>query len=168
MPHIHKLIDFVVTVYIVHKDKVLLVDHKKLKRWLPIGGHIELDEDPEQALFREIKEECGLKVDIYGKKPSIPSKRIEFLHTPIFLDIHQIAPKTNHKHIGLVYFARSKSDKVILNHKEHNAIRWFSRKELEKRGFNLRPSVVFYAKKALGKLAWKTTIKEPRIEPNRF
>ena len=97
-------------------------------------------------------------MDIYGKKPSIPSKRIEFLHTPIFLDIHQIAPKTNHKHIGLVYFARSKSDKVILNHKEHNAIRWFSRKELEKRGFNLRPSVVFYAKKALGKIGIKSNV----------
>ena len=66
MPHIHELIDFVVDIYIVYKDKVLLIHHKELKKWLPIGGHIELDEDPEEALFREVKEECGLEIEVLG------------------------------------------------------------------------------------------------------
>ena len=57
MAHIHEKIDFVSTAIIVHRDKVLLVHHRGLKLWLPVGGHIELDEDPEEALFREIKEE---------------------------------------------------------------------------------------------------------------
>jgi ADP-ribose pyrophosphatase YjhB (NUDIX family) len=52
MPHIHELYDFVVTVFIVHKDKVLLVHHPRYGKWIPMGGHIELDEDPEEALFR--------------------------------------------------------------------------------------------------------------------
>lgn len=33
---------FTVSIYIVYKDKVLLHLHKKAKKMLPIGGHIEL------------------------------------------------------------------------------------------------------------------------------
>ena len=60
MPHIHEKIDFTVSLFIVEGERVLLVHHKKLNCWLPIGGHIELEEDPEQAAYREAKEECGL------------------------------------------------------------------------------------------------------------
>jgi len=66
MPHIHDLIDFIVNVYIVHEGKVLFIQHKKLNKWLPVGGHIELNEDPDQAIFREVKEECGLEIEING------------------------------------------------------------------------------------------------------
>ncbi|MFK5282779.1 NUDIX domain-containing protein, partial [Lacticaseibacillus paracasei] len=62
MAHIHEKIDFTVEVFIVHKDKVLLRMHDKFKFWLSIGGHIELDEDPIQAAYREVKEEVGLDV----------------------------------------------------------------------------------------------------------
>ena len=56
MPHIHEKIDFTVSLFIVEGEKVLLVHHKKLDRWLPIGGHIELDEDPEQATRGSLRE----------------------------------------------------------------------------------------------------------------
>ncbi len=59
MPHIHEKIDFCVEVFIVHKNKVLLRVHDKFKFWLSIGGHIELDEDPIEAAYREVKEEVG-------------------------------------------------------------------------------------------------------------
>ena len=50
MPHIHEKIDFTVSLFIVEGEKVLLVHHKKLDRWLPIGGHIELElRVPERA-----------------------------------------------------------------------------------------------------------------------
>jgi ADP-ribose pyrophosphatase YjhB (NUDIX family) len=68
MPHIHEKIDFTVSLFIVEGEKVLLVHHKKLDRWLPIGGHIELDEDPEQAAYREAKEECGLEIELIGER----------------------------------------------------------------------------------------------------
>ena len=51
MAHINELIDFTIAVYIVHDDKVLLIHHKQLLKWLPIGGHIELHEDPQKTLF---------------------------------------------------------------------------------------------------------------------
>ena len=44
---------FGVSVYVFDfkKRKFLLIKHKKLKKWLQPGGHIELNEDPEEALF---------------------------------------------------------------------------------------------------------------------
>jgi hypothetical protein len=53
MPHIHDLMDFTVEAFVVYKSRVLLIYHKQLKKWLPLGGYIELDENPEQALFRD-------------------------------------------------------------------------------------------------------------------
>ena len=55
MPHIHEKIDFAVEVFVVHKNKVLLRKHDKYKTWLGVGGHIELDEDPNQVAIREVK-----------------------------------------------------------------------------------------------------------------
>ena len=147
MSHIHELIDFVVNIYIVYKDKVLLIHHKKLNKWLPIGGHIELDEDPEKTLFREVKEECGLEIEISGSKPSFHSEGTKFLYSPKFLDIHKISD--THKHIALNYFAQTKSDNIVLNKKEHNEIRWFSRGELDSPEFGIEPAIKFYAKEAL-------------------
>ena len=147
MPHIHDLIDFTVVAYIVHDHKILLVDHKKSKAWLPIGGHIELNEDPDEALAREIKEECGLEVEMLGERPNFKDPNTKPLLTPNFVDIHSIDEK--HRHVGLMYFAKAKSDKVTLAEKEHNAIRWFSREDLHDPKYNLKPQVIFYAEKAL-------------------
>lgn len=147
MPHIHELIDFSVSVFIVHDSKVLLIHHKKLNMWLPIGGHVELDEDPEETLFREVKEECGLAIEVLSTKPIIKSPGTKFLYAPNFLDIHNLP--VNHKHIALTYFAKSESDKFIHNKEEHNDIRWFSKEDLEKPEFNINNAVKFYANKAL-------------------
>ena len=115
MAHIHDLIDFIASAFIVYDNRVLLIHHKKIGRWLSIGGHIELDENPEEALFREIKEECGLEVEIFGKKPEITGfGELNFipLYNPMFLDVHDIS-KT-HKHVALNYFAKAKSDSLFL------------------------------------------------------
>lgn len=39
---------------------VLLVEHKRLQKWLPVGGEVELGETPLQAAQRELFEETGL------------------------------------------------------------------------------------------------------------
>lgn len=148
MPHIHDLIDFTVDVFIIHEKKVLLIFHKKHSMWLQIGGHIELNEDPEQALFREVKEECGLDIEIIGnKEPNTEVKGTKFLYPPIFLNIHDI--NETHKHVGLYYIAKARSDKFVLNNKEHKDIRWFTKEELDKPEFNLNEALKFYAKRAL-------------------
>lgn len=153
MAHIHDLIDFVSVVYIIYKDKVLLIHHKQLNKWLPIGGHIELNEDPDEALFREVKEECGLEIEVSSDKPNIKSEGTKFLYTPESLNIHKISD--THRHVGLVYFAKTKSDKFVFNAEEHKDIKWFNSADLERPEFAIVNEVKFYAKEALKKLSEK-------------
>ena len=148
MPHIHDKIDFVVNAFIVYQDKVLLIDHKKLNTWLPVGGHIELDEDPEEALYREVSEECGLKIEILGTKPNLRGRLYtKSLLVPSYMDIHNYDEK--HRHIALHYFAITKTDKVKLAAQEHNEIRWFSLREIDDPEWKILPAVQFYASEAL-------------------
>lgn len=147
MPHIHELYDFVVSVFIVHQNKVLLINHKKYKEWLPIGGHIELNEDPEEALYREIKEECGLKVRILAHTPPIAHRGVKPLPTPSFVDAHRISD--THKHVAFIYFGTSKSSRVKLHEREHLEFGWFSKKDLKSSKLKLIRSIYFYSCEAL-------------------
>ncbi|MFH1827115.1 MAG: NUDIX domain-containing protein [bacterium] len=150
MSHIHDKIDFVSTAFIVYRDKVLLVHHKILKTWLPVGGHIELDEDPIEALYREIKEETGIDkkdISVVTEKPDIKIKKVKFLFTPRFLDIHYFSAK--HRHTNFIYFIKSKTDKVILNKKESNNIRWFTKSEILNKKYKIIPQIKFLTMKAL-------------------
>jgi len=150
MPHINDLIDFTIGAFIVHDEKVLLINHLQLKRWLCVGGHIELNEDPIQALFREIEEESGIKAEdltVLSSKSSVELPDSKPLFTPNFLDIHGITD--THKHIGMVYFMTSKIDQIKLAEKEHSGIRWFSEEDLENPEFAIREDVKFYCKEAL-------------------
>jgi len=115
MPHIHEKMDFTTEVFIVFQGKALLRRHDKYKRWLSVGGHIELDEDPVQAAIREVKEEVGLDIEIVGTVPGIPpdpKDDFEEVIPPRFMYRNHINEK--HEHVTMVYFARSKTDKVMV------------------------------------------------------
>ena len=53
---------FTATGYVVIDNSILLHFHPKVKMWLPPGGHIELNEDPNQAVIREVYEETSIEV----------------------------------------------------------------------------------------------------------
>jgi 8-oxo-dGTP pyrophosphatase MutT (NUDIX family) len=72
--------DLTVEAFVVYEHRVLLIDHTQLQTWLPVGGHIELDEEPEQALFREIREERGLEGDLWSQKPAQQLEGKKFLY----------------------------------------------------------------------------------------
>lgn len=146
MPHIHEKYDFVVTPFIVFNDKVLLVNHPRYQKWIPMGGHIELDEDPEEALYREIKEETGLEVEIMSKRPPVISSGTKFLLNPHYLDVHEANPP--HKHIALIYFAKAKSSSAVKSD-EHTEIKWFTEAELIDTKYNLSEAVKFYSLEAI-------------------
>lgn len=150
MPHIHEKIDLTVVAYIVHDQRVLMVLHKLVGRWVPIGGHVELDEDPEQALIREVQEESGLKVsdlEIAATKPDFISQGFKPLFAPTFLDIHDMPG--NHQHIGMIYVLRSKSDQVVLEERAADEIRWLSVGNIEDPALNLMTGTQYYAKEAI-------------------
>ncbi len=147
MPHIHDKIDFTVAVFVVHRNKVLLVHHRRLKKWLPIGGHIELDEDPEIAAIRETEEESGLKVRLIGERPPTTGDGTRALIAPRFLDIHRIT--NEHEHIGMIYWATTDTSEVRLAEEEHLDIRWCSAEELKELHPTITPAIEWYCLKAL-------------------
>ena len=146
MPHIHDLYDFTVGAFIVFDNKVLLVEHPRYGMWIQPGGHVELHENPEQALYREIAEETGLKVTVLSSKPDIKSPGHEFLLTPNYLQVHDANPP--HRHIDLKYFCKADSPDYVLS-AEHTAMRWFSETDLEDPRYKLDPDVIFCSKQAI-------------------
>lgn len=130
MAHIHELYDFTVGAYILHPNepKICLHLHLKLNTWLQPGGHIELNEDPEEALAHELLEEVGFFADDYEiiKTQEQPSPRgSKPLNMPFHLDVHRFGD-TEHKHIGFGYLVQAKTDKLSPQEGESKEIAWFS------------------------------------------
>lgn len=149
MPHIHDKIDFTVEVFVVYKDTVLLRKHDKYKIWLSVGGHVELNEDPNQTAIREVKEEVGLDIRIVGVIPN-PGKSKDYkeLVPPIFLNRHRISD--THEHVTMTYFAVSKDNKIIQGENEiSDQLHWFTKEELDDPSYEIRDHIKYYAKAAL-------------------
>ncbi|MBI1975139.1 MAG: NUDIX domain-containing protein [Parcubacteria group bacterium] len=153
MSHIHEKIDFTVEVFIVHEDTVLLRMHDKYKKWMSVGGHIELDEDPVEAAHREVKEEVGLDIELVGNEKlcTKPETRFSELLPPIALNRHS-TNKEGHEHITFVYFARSKSieTKALSEDDKSEECRWCTKEDIKR--MELWPNVRAYALAALDRL----------------
>ena len=135
MPHIHRDYDFTVSAFIVFDAKILLLMHKKLNVWLQPGGHVELNEDPEMALWREIFEETGLKKDqlalVELTYPHLPAaaKRIPI---PFEINVHPVRDTPGHQHIDLSFLMKAKTNQIQVNLDESHQLDWFDREGLEK------------------------------------
>ena len=154
MPHVHDKIYFTSEVFIVYGKKVLLRKHDKYGIWLSVGGHIELNEDPNEAAIREVKEEIGLKVKLYDEKNHSLAKRGDYqeLIAPQFMNRHRI--NKTHEHITLIYFGKSDTDKLILSKTEKSkGCKWFSKEELNSQDYKIKNHIRKYALSALEKLA---------------
>jgi 8-oxo-dGTP pyrophosphatase MutT (NUDIX family) len=164
MAHIHEKIDFTVAIFVVHDEKILLIHHRQLNKWLPLGGHVELDEDPEQAALREAKEESGLDVELLGERPPTTSPGTRALIAPRFLDIHRI--NDTHEHIGMIYWARPAvaspsrggahgvtRPTLSLATEEHYGIHWCSADELDKLEPPMTDAVKWYCRRAIGEIS---------------
>src|SRR3989338_3530526 len=90
MPHIHDNIDFTVEVFVVKDGKVLLRKHDKYNKWLSIGGHVELNEDTDEAVVREVKEEVGLNINLVsnGKLFDLEKDQYKHLIIPFFISFY--------------------------------------------------------------------------------
>ena len=147
MSHIHEKIDFTVAIFVVQHGRILVIHHRGLDKWLPLGGHIELDEDPEQAALREAKEESGLDVELLGERPPTTEPGTRALIAPRFLDIHRITD--THEHIGMIYWARPRKGALTLSASEHHDIRWCSAADLENLDPPMTAAVKWYCRTAL-------------------
>jgi len=147
MAHIHEKIDFTTTCYIVYEGKVLLRMHDKYAVIIPPGGHVELDEDPVQAVIREVREETGLEIELIGSVQKF-SDHVNNLLPPLFMNRMFVEP--NHEHIDLIYVARAKSTDLKPADGEANVdMRWYSPEELDDPSNGISEHTKFYAHQAL-------------------
>ena len=121
-------------------DKVLLLHHRKLDRWLQPGGHAEPGESSgEVVALREAREETGLE-DL-ALHPAAPR--------PLDVDVHQIPERRGepaHEHLDLRYLVLASADAPLNpGTGESERLRWFAWDEVE--GLSLDPGL----QRALGK-----------------
>ena len=122
-------LDLTVGACIIFDDKVLLMLHTKLDKWLFPGGHIELNESPDKAIVREVKEETGLDLKLL-QYSDIEVERgqdeLEKLAIPFHANVHNVG---DHDHYCLYYLATVKDDDFIRNN-ESKDIKWLTREEV--------------------------------------
>ncbi|MDR1969864.1 MAG: NUDIX domain-containing protein [Candidatus Nomurabacteria bacterium] len=116
MPHIHTQPgdhDATVSAFIVRigdnqNPKILLHRHKKLNKLMQIGGHVETNENPWQAIIHEIREESGYELrqlKILQSAPNLeqnPNSNAIYLPIPVLVNSHQFGEE-NHFHDDLSF-----------------------------------------------------------------
>ncbi len=129
--HIHELYDFTVSFFILHPTdkKICLHFHRKLGFWNQLGGHIELDEQPIDAVNRELAEEAGLLPEQYeivethaGPKP----RNAVAIPAPFSVIIYNYGNDSVHKHIDMPYIIQAKTDVLAPAEGESAEIGWFT------------------------------------------
>jgi len=108
---------FTASAWLVSRDgrRVLLTHHRKLDRWLQLGGHADGDRDLGRAALREAMEESGLA-----------GLRLE--DDAIFdLDRHRIPQHGGvpaHWHYDVRYVVRASEDEAFTVSDESHALAW--------------------------------------------
>jgi 8-oxo-dGTP pyrophosphatase MutT (NUDIX family) len=106
-------------------ERVLLLHHRKLGRWLQPGGHAEAGErEGEVVALREAREETGIEgLTLHPKAPR-----------PLDVDVHPIPARGDepaHRHLDLRYLVIAPDDPTLRRlDAEARALRWFTWDEL--------------------------------------
>ncbi len=102
--------------------RTLLHYHKRLGRWLQVGGHVERETEIAQAALREAREETGL--------PDLRFHRAECPASPIDIDVHSIprrGDQPEHLHLDFRYLLlTSQPDALVPAEGESTRLRWLS------------------------------------------
>lgn len=137
--------EFISTVFVVDDNKVLLTWNKKVKTWIPVGGHIDSNELPCQSVIREAKEESGLDIELVSPYDrSVSGNLIQ----PVHMHLDNVKP--DHEHINLIYFARVKGGKMAHTSDEDTPNRFLTKEEIK--AADLLPNVREWALDAIDKV----------------
>lgn len=125
---------------VVNQDfsAVVLTLHKKIKKWLQLGGHADGEFRLHDVALREAYEESGLKQlklwDYYNhNRILLSAPKLDLLGSPlpIDFDIHEIPEHKgfpSHKHYDVRYLIVADDEQLVCSH-ESDDLRWFSLEE---------------------------------------
>jgi 8-oxo-dGTP pyrophosphatase MutT (NUDIX family) len=112
------------SVWLLSPDRrsVLLTHHRKLDRWLQLGGHADGEPDPFRVAVREAREESGLE------RFTSPASAL-----PLDVDVHLIpahGAEPAHLHHDVRYLLVADPGQDARASAESRALRWVERERL--------------------------------------
>lgn len=122
--------------WIVSADRrrCLLTHHRKLGRWLQLGGHADGQWQVDEVALREAREESGMK--------AFDFVRIAGQLLPIDVDVHTIPERRDasgnliedaHEHHDVRFLLIARSDEAIQVSDESHDVAWFTPEEVRQR-----------------------------------
>jgi 8-oxo-dGTP diphosphatase len=125
-PHADERRAFSVAVYARRGDRVLVIHHRRLETWLPIGGEIEAGETPLEAAVRELREETGLAGSfrrLRGALDGVPEG---------YLGYEEHLAGSKGRHMNFVFVAEVAAGAEVAPNHEFTDFRWVDRGELDR------------------------------------
>jgi 8-oxo-dGTP pyrophosphatase MutT (NUDIX family) len=108
--------------------------------WLPPGGHIEANEDPIQAVLREVLEETGIHAEVVPTSSRYTYEEPRQLPAPVTIGVYDIEDPVNpHQHIDLIYFTRPRTGEPLGLPDDGNGWLWVSEETLRNEDCLERP-----------------------------
>ncbi|RIL08140.1 MAG: NUDIX hydrolase [Proteobacteria bacterium] len=106
--------------------RFLLTHHRKLGRWLQLGGHADGDPDVAAVALREAREESGLARLHFGYAADAP--------VPVDVDVHAIPARgaePRHEHHDVRFVLVAAPGQTVAASDESHALDWFEMDALE-------------------------------------